>query len=81
MAQVWIAPEERDTAVRPVPRLLVKVGVNLFDMAPLPSLPLLPLPQQETEPLSRMAQVCSAPEERATAVRPVPRLLVKIGEL
>jgi hypothetical protein len=45
------------TAVRPLPKLLVKVGVSEFDVPPLPNLPLDPDPQQETEPLSRRAQV------------------------
>ena len=48
MAQVCDCPEERATAVRPVPRLLVKVGVVLSDVPPLPSWPSLPVPQQET---------------------------------
>ena len=62
-----------------VPRLLVKVGVVLYDVAPLPSWPLDPHPQHETEPLSRMAQVWAYPPETVTAIRPVPRLLVKVG--
>ena len=77
---MWELPEEIAIAVRPVPRLLVKVGVVLSDVPPLPSGPKFPRPQQDTEPLSRMAQVWEPPEERDTAVRPVPRLLVKVGE-
>ena len=79
MAQVWEDPEESATAVRPVPRLLVSVGVVLSDVAPLPNAPSPPYPQHDTAPLSRMAQVWDDPEESATAVRPVPRLLVSVG--
>ena len=79
MAQVWEAPEESATAVRPVPRLLVSVGVDLTDVCPLPNWPEFPRPQHDTAPLSRMAQVWEAPVESATAVRPVPRLLVSVG--
>ena len=39
MAQVWYSPEESATAVRPVPRLLVSVGVVLSDVPPLPNWP------------------------------------------
>ena len=39
----------------------------------------IPYPQHDTAPLSRMAQVWEPPEESATAVRPVPRLLVSVG--
>ena len=80
MAQVWAPPEESATAVRPVPRLLVSVGVVLLDVPPLPNWPSVPYPQHDTAPLSRMAQVWASPEEIATAVRPVPRLLVSVGE-
>ena len=66
------------TAVRPVPRLLVGVGVFASDVS-LPNWPILPLPQHETEPSSRIAQVCSPPEDMATAMRPIPRLLVGVG--
>ena len=38
MAQVWVAPEESATAVRPVPRLLVSVGVVLSDVASITQL-------------------------------------------
>ena len=55
IAQVWEPPEEIATAVRFAPRLLVKVGVFLFAVPPLPRWPLLPYPQQETEPSSRMS--------------------------
>ena len=79
MAQVWYSPDEIATAVRPVPRLLVSVGVDLSDVPPLPNWPLTPSPQHDTSPLSRIAQVCAAPEEIATAVRPMPRLLVRVG--
>ena len=79
MAQVWVYPEESATAVRPVPRLLVSVGVPLLDVSPLPNWPSDPSPQHDTSPLSRMAQVWTSPEESATAVRPVPRLLVSVG--
>ena len=79
MAQVWEPPEESATAVRPVPRLLVSVGVDLSDVPPLPNRPLFPRPQHDTSPLSRMVQVWRCPEESATAVRPVPRLLVSVG--
>ena len=79
MAQVCLAPPEIATAVRPVPRLLVSVGEFCCDVPPLPKRPPIPNPQQETEPLSRMAQVCFSPTEIATAVRPVPRLLVSVG--
>ena len=79
MAQVWTPPEESATAVRPVPRLLVSVGVVLSDVPPLPNRPRAPDPQHDTAPLSRMAQVWTLPEESATAVRPVPRLLVSVG--
>ena len=44
MAQVWESPEESATAVRPVPRLLVSVGVDLSDVAPLPNRPQAPSP-------------------------------------
>jgi hypothetical protein len=81
MAQVWANPEAIAIAVRPVPRLLVRVGVFLSDVSPLPNLPPPPLPQHETSPLSRMAQVWYIPEDIATAVRPVPRLLVSVGEV
>ena len=80
MAQVCLAPPEIATAVRPVPRLLVSVGEFCCDVPPLPNRPLLPSPQHETEPLSSMAQVWMSPAEIATAVRPVPRLLVSVGE-
>ena len=63
------SPEESATAVRPVPRLLVSVGVKLLDVPPLPNWPLYPDPQHDTAPLSRMAQVWEFPEESATAVR------------
>ena len=66
-------------AVWPVPRLLVRVGVFLADNPPLPNCPLFPNPQQEISPLSRIAQVWDPPAEIATAVRPVPRLLVRDG--
>ena len=79
MAQVWKVPDESATAVRPVPRLLVSVGEFLFDVPPLPNRPLIPNPQHDTAPLSRIAQVWAPPEESATAVRPVPRLLVSVG--
>ena len=46
------------TAVRPVPKLDVSVGVFRGAVAPSPSWPTLPSPQQLTEPLSRIAQVC-----------------------
>ena len=67
------------TAVRPIPRLLVGVGVVLSDVPPLPNWPLPPSPQHETEPSSRIAQVCQTPEDMDTAVRPIPRLLVGLG--
>ena len=76
---MWVYPEESATAVRPVPRLLVSVGVPLLDVSPLPNWPSDPSPQHDTSPLSRMAQVWTSPEESATAVRPVPRLLVSVG--
>ena len=79
MAQVWYSPDEIATAVRPVPRLLVSVGIDLSDVPPVPNWPLTPSPQHATSPLSRIAQVCAAPEEIATAVRPMPRLLVRVG--
>ena len=80
MTHVWLPPDEMLTAVRPVPKLLVWVGVVCCEPAPLPSRPFPPLPQHETEPVSRIAQVWSFPAETATAVRPVPRLEVKTGE-
>ena len=80
MAQVWNLPAESATAVRPVPRLLVSVGVDLSDVPPLPNCPLLFSPQHDTSPLSRIAQVWPTPNPSATAVRPVPRLLVRVGE-
>ena len=128
------APEESATAVRPVPRLLVSVGVVLVDVPPLPNWPsdlrlpsttqhrcrgwrrcgslrkralLLwrPVPKAAGErrawfcqmflhyPIGRDLRIPSttqhrcrgwrrcgkAPEESATAVRPVPRLLVSVG--
>jgi hypothetical protein len=63
MAQVWPLPADMATAVRPGPRLLVKVGVSESDVPPLPNLPLLPDPQQATEPLSTIAQVWKYPAE------------------
>ena len=39
MTQVWADPDESATAVRPVPRLLVSVGVDLGDVPPLPNWP------------------------------------------
>ena len=56
-AQVCEYPEEIETAVRPVPRLLVSVGVFWLAVPPLPSFPLPPDPQQETAPFSRRAHV------------------------
>ena len=44
-------------------------------LPPSPNCPLSSPPQHFRSPLSRMAQVCSAPTETATAVRPVPRLI------
>ena len=69
---------ERAT-VRPAPRLLVVVGVGESNVTPLPNCPSDPSPQHETEPSSRIAQVCRYPEEMAAAVRPIRRLLVGIG--
>ena len=72
-----------NAAVRSTPRLPVRVGVSFAagseTILPSPSWPELPLPQQETEPLSRIAQECLYPREIPTAVRFVPRLLVKVG--
>ena len=34
MAQVWISPDEMATAVLPIPRLLVRVGVSLSEVPP-----------------------------------------------
>ena len=72
MAQVWEPPEESATAVRPVPRLLVSVGVDLSDVAPLPNWPSDPSPQHDTEPLSRMAQVWYFPDESVVSVKMDP---------
>ena len=69
MAQVWEDPEESATAVRPVPRLLVGVGVVLVDVPPLPNRPSDPRPQHETEPLSRMTHVWENPEESVVSVK------------
>jgi hypothetical protein len=74
IAQVWYCPEEIATAVLPVPRLEVWVGVLLSLVVPSPNAPLTLYPQQLTDASSRIAQVCSPPEEIATAVLPVPRL-------
>ena len=68
MEQVCVPPAETATAVLPTPRLDTSVGDDLSAVAPLPSRPSLPLPQQETEPLSRTAQVWSSPEERVESV-------------
>ena len=72
-------PEESATAVRPVPRLLVECGCVFVRPSSITQLSVKPYPQHDTEPLSRMAQVWDPPEERATAVRPAPRLLVRVG--
>ena len=69
MAQVCSFPEESATAVRPGPRLLVRVGVSLLDVPPLPNWPPIPSPQHDTAPLSRMAQVCPFPEESVVPVK------------
>ena len=67
-----VLPEERATAVRPAPRLLVGVGVFALDVPPLPNWPLFPSPQHETVPSSRIAQVCRYPEERVVSVKIEP---------
>ena len=59
--------------------LLVSVGVLESVVPLLPNCPDMLRPQQETEPLSRTAQVWSVPDEMATAVRPLPRLPVSVG--
>ena len=71
-----VVTEESATAVRPVPRLLVSVGVvcQMFLRCPIGRVPF----PSTTSPLSRMAQVWRA-RKSATAVRPVPRLLVSVG--
>ena len=80
MAQVWSSPADIATAVRPAPRLLVSVGAGrVLGTPPLPNCPLCPSPQHETDPLSRMAQAWPPPTEIATAVRPIPSLLVRVG--
>ena len=81
MAQVWRVPEESATAVRPGPRLLVSVGVDLSDVAPLPNWPLTPRPQHETSPLSRMTQVCIFPAESVVSVKMRPFLEAWFVEL
>ena len=74
MAQVCERPADIATAVLPVPKL--DVGVGVF-MPAVPS-PIC-LPQQLTDPSSRMAQVYSFPAVIATAVLPVPKLDVGVG--
>ena len=71
-------PEESATAVRPVPRLLVSVGIDLSDVAPLPNWPWFGSPARHSTVVKDGAGVVP-PEESATAVRPVPRLLVSVG--
>ena len=66
---MWYIPEESATAVRPVPRLLVSVGVVMSDAVPSPNWPELPSPQHDTEPLSRMAQVWETPAESVVSVK------------
>ena len=79
MAQVLEAVDEIATAVRPFPRLDVGVGVCRSVEVPSPSLPALFDPQQDTKPLSRIAQVVESSTEIATAVRPFPRPLIRVG--
>ena len=79
ITQVWTYPADIATAVRPVPRLEVWVGVYRLVVFPSPSWPEVPVPQQLTEPSSRMAQLCVSPDEIATAVRPVPKLETGVG--
>ena len=67
------------TAVRPIPKPSVAIGSGSSPSSPLPNWPESPLPQHETEPSSRIAHVKVYPEERATAVRPVSRLIVGVG--
>ena len=80
MAQVWALPVATAIAVRSVPRS-TKTGSCWFAVmaAPLPNCPVWSRPQHVSEPLSRTAQVWSAPTSRATAVRPVPRSTVVDG--
>ena len=51
----------------------MSLGTELLVEDPSPNWPLVPSPQQVTEPLSSKAQVCVDPAERAVAVRPGPK--------
>jgi hypothetical protein len=76
---VWAFSADIATAVLPVPRLDVRVGVCRSISVPSPSVPLSLYPQQDTKPLSRMTQVCCPHVAIATAVLPGPRLDVWVG--
>jgi hypothetical protein len=46
---------------------------------PVPKRPLEDIPQHFTDALSSTAHVCMSPAEMATAVRPVPKLIVDVA--
>ena len=61
---MWEAPEESATAVRPVPRLLVSVGVDLSDVPPLPNWPYIPSPARHSTVVKDGAGVVTSGRER-----------------
>ena len=65
-AQAWCVPEEMATAVLPLGRS-AWTGSQLPTEVPSPSWPWELEPQQATEPLYVMAQVCSPPAETSLA--------------
>ena len=79
-AQVCLCFAEIATAVRPSPKGSTASGVSWFEVEPLPKNPSRPLPQQTTEPLLSIAQVCSSPEASATGLNAEGIAAIGAGE-
>ena len=65
-AQVWCSPEDSATASS-WEGMSARIASQLSLTESLPSWPYALLPQQPTEPLCRIAQVCSPPDETSRA--------------